>query len=130
VKMVHPIYTDCSFAEKFWSVSKFYIMACLLKCKILQIFFLCRQQHAVKLCPQSCCTVAKNLHNCSSYAMQQLHFTGRCKTRRHAKGSGRQQNTVHYCDTFTYFVGVKLRILANHMNPFYIESYPTYKKLF
>jgi hypothetical protein len=37
----------------------------------------------------------------------------------------RTKNAVHYCDTYTNFAGVKLRILANQVNPIYIKSVPT-----
>jgi hypothetical protein len=39
--------------------------------------------------------------------------------------AGHLQNTARYCIMDTNFSAVKLHILANHVNPFYIESRPT-----
>jgi hypothetical protein len=38
---------------------------------------------------------------------------------------GRLQNTEHYSGTYTNFVSVKLWILENNLNPFYVENHPT-----
>jgi hypothetical protein len=38
---------------------------------------------------------------------------------------GRLQNTAYYGYKYTNFSGVTMRILANQVNPFYIENHPT-----